>query len=485
MNLRPALVLLTLASLAHAQTPAGRGVGKPAAQAPADATNREQMTADLLAADKEGWRAVFSRGQALAASTSDVGFEVVRDHWAKLSDEAKQQLQKAWMFRHLKGGSMHPRLLDVLNLGATDPNPKPRQFAFTYLKQIALEDFSEDIEAYRKWHVANGSRKVEEVVEDSFRRWIEELKSDDVSTRDGAAALARDAVTTLTTSATIRKIATDAGLLDAAEGLTAPGNSEVVVQAGSDILRAINPDRTPAPPSAKPAADAELTKMPTQTVLIGNDKHKRYELIGPREGAKMPEGGYHLLVILPGGDGGADFNPFLRRIALKALPANYIVAQVVAPVWSDKAQMVWPTAKLPDEKMAFPTEQLIREVLIDLKARHAINTQHTYLMGWSSGGPPVYTCVTMPDMPVAGAFVAMSVFKPDLLPALEGAKGRAVYLLHSPTDHIRIDFAKAAEEKLAAAGARTKLTTYQGGHGWKGDVFGEIRRGIQWLETSK
>ena len=31
-------------------------------------------------------------------------------------------------------------------------------------------------------------------------------------------------------------------------------------------------------------------------------------------------------------------------------------------------------------------------------------------------------------------------------------------------------------------GARTNLVEYSGGHGWRGDVFGMIRGGVDWLE---
>ena len=76
----------------------------------------------------------------------------------------------------------------------------------------------------------------------------------------------------------------------------------------------------------------------------------------------------------------------------------------------------------------------------------------------------------------------MSVFKPDQLPDLKRAKDKLYYILHSPEDKIPIRFAEAARDQLAEAGAKTKLQTYEGGHGWHGDVYGNIRAGIEWLE---
>ena len=34
----------------------------------------------------------------------------------------------------------------------------------------------------------------------------------------------------------------------------------------------------------------------------------------------------------------------------------------------------------------------------------------------------------------------------------------------------------------AVMGPLVEFATYEGGHGWKGDVFGNIRTGVEWLE---
>ena len=77
----------------------------------------------------------------------------------------------------------------------------------------------------------------------------------------------------------------------------------------------------------------------------------------------------------------------------------------------------------------------------------------------------------------------MSVFKPQQLSGLERARGRKYYILPSPQDFIAMRFPEAARDQLAAHGATTTLVTYEGGHGWHGDVFGNIRKGLVWLET--
>lgn len=631
MLTKSAVIMLALfagaAATAHAQPEMSELFGKT--QPATEVMTRDQLADGLLAADRATWREVFVFARKMAAQPGTAATEVLRENWGALSDDAKSQAQKAWVFHQLKGeegAPPHPTLLHVLNLGATDKGPKAQQFAFSLLKPIAFKEFANDFSAYKAWYQANHNRPVEDVISSSLLAWVVRLKSDTPEVQSEAMALARDVSSALRTPA-IRHAATNAGLPQIAAGWLKPGAPRERVDAAVALLRALKPDEKfirkhilPAAinaedsslsvrvmplledqpwafdivlqqlrdrfeagdarstdlwplaqvlaamgnpraiplmigiieannqyetvygighfglgkltgvrydkshdgawwrawwernkerfpedvqameipkvnaPAAKPGAraeepaqpeavDPELAKAPSKTVLVGGDEKKRYELIGPRDAEKKPAEGWSLLVILPGGSGGADFNPFLRRVALNALPGRYLVAQAVAPVWrDDDKRIVWPTAKLPDDKMAFPTEQFVREIIADVKAKHAINPAHVFLLGWSSGGPPVYTCLTMPNMPVRGGIVAMSVFKPDVTPALEGAKGRAIYLLHSPQDFIKMNFPNDAVEKLTAAGARVKLETYEGGHGWRGDTYGQIRRGIEWLE---
>ena len=86
---------------------------------------------------------------------------------------------------------------------------------------------------------------------------------------------------------------------------------------------------------------------------------------------------------------------------------------------------------------------------------------------------------------VTGSFVAMSVFKAEHYLSLENARGHSYYILHSPQDFIPISMAETARDELRGLGAKVELRTYEGGHGWHGDVYGEIRRGVEWLETNQ
>ena len=259
--------------------------------------------------------------------------------------------------------------------------------------------------------------------------------------------------------------------------------------AGQTPVPDMRPEMDAAAAAEKKRAEAELEKefagFPCQDLRAGGDDRKRYFLIGPDQAKAAPEGGWKLLLILPGGDGSADFNPVCRRIQRQALPDEFVAAELVAPVWSqDKNRVVWPTSMSGKEGAAFTTEEFIRTVVDDAAKHLKIDRKHVLALGWSSSGPALYTESVQPNSPVTGWFIAMSVFRPNAMPDLANAKGRRYYLLHSPDDKlIRIDTnARVAEQRLKDAGATVTLTEYAGGHGWREDPFGHIRRGVDWLE---
>ncbi|HZY87619.1 MAG TPA: hypothetical protein VFE78_22460 [Gemmataceae bacterium] len=231
-------------------------------------------------------------------------------------------------------------------------------------------------------------------------------------------------------------------------------------------------------------AQDDVADVPAKDVFAGKDKQKRYFLIGPAKGAKAPRDGFGLVVVLPGGAGSADFHPFVKRIFKNAVPEGYLVAQPVAVKWADKQQVVWPTAKNKVGGMKFTTEELIDAVIDDVAARHKLDRGRVFTLTWSSSGPAAYAA-SLTSKKVTGSFIAMSVFKPDLLPDLAAAKGRGYYLYHSPDDRVcPYRMAEQAEKALTKAGAEVKLVTYDGGHGWRGPLYDNIRAGIEWLEKN-
>ena len=224
--------------------------------------------------------------------------------------------------------------------------------------------------------------------------------------------------------------------------------------------------------------------VPSQDIKIGNDEHKRYFLIGPQKEQKAPDDGYGLVVILPGGTGDAQFHPFVKRIFKNALPAGYVVAQPVAVKWTNVQKIVWPTGTLQADKMQFSTEEFVADVIKDVKSKQKIDPKRVFTLSWSSGGPAGYA-ISLANEEVTGSFVAMSVFKPIQLGPLTNAKGHAYYIYHSAQDKVcPIKMAEQAAKDLARNGAKTEIVKYSGGHGWRGDLYSDIRKGIEWLEKN-
>jgi predicted esterase len=213
-------------------------------------------------------------------------------------------------------------------------------------------------------------------------------------------------------------------------------------------------------------AQEDVADVTSQDLRADKDENKRYFLIGPRKGV-TPKKGYGLLVVLPGGEGSADFHLFVKRIYKNAVPQEYLLAQPVAVKWTEKQAIVWPTEKNRTEGMKFSTEAFVDAVIKHVGGRHQLDPERTFILAWSSSGPVAYA-VSLTSKKVTGSFIAMSVFRTNLLPPLETAKGHSYFLYHSPDDRVcPIWMAEQATKELERSGARVKLATYKGGHGWR------------------
>ena len=232
-------------------------------------------------------------------------------------------------------------------------------------------------------------------------------------------------------------------------------------------------------------AQDDVAGVVSEERFAGQDKNKRYFLIGGGERAKAPVAGFGLVIVLPGGDGGTGFSAFVKRIYKKSLPEEYLLAELVAVKWTDKQQVVWPSKKSAAEKQGFSTEEFIEAVVKDIRAKYRLNNNHIFTLSWSSGGPAAYSYSLQKEQSATGSFIAMSVFKPENLGPLEHAKGHAYFIFHSPTDTTcPISMAEAAAEALKKNGATVKLQKYGGGHSWPSYPYGRIASGIRWLEEN-
>ncbi len=231
-------------------------------------------------------------------------------------------------------------------------------------------------------------------------------------------------------------------------------------------------------------AQDDVADVAAEDLRIDDDQNKRYFLIGAGEKIKPPAKGFGLVIVLPGGDGSAEFHPFVKRIYKHGLPKGYVVAQPVAVKWTASQEIVWPTDKSRVEGMAFTTEEFVAAVIDDVGQRVKLNPARIFTLTWSSSGPAAYA-ISLSDKKVTGSFIGMSVFKPDQLPPLEQAAGHGYFLYHSPDDEVcPFRMAEQAVTDLKQHGAKVKLTTYDGGHGWRGGLYEHLRDGFKWLEKN-
>lgn len=228
-------------------------------------------------------------------------------------------------------------------------------------------------------------------------------------------------------------------------------------------------------------AQDDVADVPSEKRQVGTDMRKTYFLIPPVL-KKAPSDGFGLVIILPGGDGSEAFHTFIKRIRKHAVPDDFVVVQPVAFKWGDAQRIVWPTDHLKVAKQQFSTEEFVEAVIEDVADIHTLDPNRVYCMGWSSSGPAAYALALREKPVVNGCYLIMSVYKPKQLPPLANARGRSIYIEHSPDDRVcPYWMAQQAHNDLKREGARTTLVSYDGGHGWRGNIYGRIRNALKWL----
>ena len=235
--------------------------------------------------------------------------------------------------------------------------------------------------------------------------------------------------------------------------------------------------------TAGPPAAAPDTSSSNATTIKVNNVSAQYIFEAP---STPNPSGNGLLIVLPGGDGSAGFHPFVSSIHKQSVGEDFGLAQPIAKKWSDAQQIVWPTSTNRVNGMKYSTEDLIAQVIADVGKQIKLDPQRIILLAWSSSGSAAYSTMLQEETAVSGAVLAMSVFKPNYLPNLKNAKNRRFYILHSQEDRIcPYWMATNARTQLEENGAHVKMVDYKGGHGWHGDVFGDLSRGLKWAQATQ
>ncbi len=237
--------------------------------------------------------------------------------------------------------------------------------------------------------------------------------------------------------------------------------------------------------AAQPKVEIDPAISVQERLAAGNSQQK-YFLIEHQPGKTNAPAKRGLLLILPGGPGGADFLPFCANIlTLYGVPKDFIVAELVAPQWTkDEDRIVWPGKLFPDQRAKFTSEEFLSNVIADVQKSNVVDARYIFTLGWSSSGHVLYSA-SLSNTNVTGSLICMSRFIPAKMPSLDQAKGKNYFFYHSPDDPI-CPFAEAelAARTLKEHGARTKLVSYPGGHGWQPNTYycDRIMDGIKWLK---
>jgi RNA polymerase sigma factor (sigma-70 family) len=128
----------------------------------ANISDDEQWTSQLLSLNSNDWRRAFAIGQKLATLEPNRGWTLLHNHWNAITNiSARQQLLKAFAFAH------HQRLPAALHLALIDPSPEVQNWSLTYLKDLALQDFSANYNAGLEWISARNTLSSAEAFADA------------------------------------------------------------------------------------------------------------------------------------------------------------------------------------------------------------------------------------------------------------------------------------------------------------------------------
>ncbi len=439
------------------------------------------------APENSRWFVGANLGRELSTLPGRQNVEILTSCWDDIADSVRPQILKGLMPAFKKTDGISDGLFEILNLAWNNSNATIHDFATSYVNQLTFSIDAANRQEYTAWFKSVQEQTATDIVADETTTFVAGLPKLSRSQVPAAIDQLADSSHSMRELSAMRQAAVDGGLLITIDKWINDGGAQAtdqsIVQLKQNLAMAGASEVEPKP-LATSDEDDEFAGYPVEELTLDRRKRQRCFLMGPARDQNAPVGGWKLLLILPGGDGSAEFNPFCRRIHKNALPDGYVAVQLVAPVWStNQNRVVWPSRKLNPDKATFTTEKFVAAVAKEIKTRIPIDERYVFTLGWSSGGPPLYAAALERRPVVTGSMIAMSIFKPSLLPTLKRAKDRSFYLLHSPDDFIRMDqHARVAERLLKKAGANVKLQTYGGGHGWREDPFGHIRRGIAWLE---
>jgi pentatricopeptide repeat protein len=142
--------------------------------------------------DKEAWvkrivgltdhmQTAFGVGPELTQLEPDGGLAIVQEAWPEVTEfQVKTGLLKTFAFSKALP-KKHAKVLQVLDLGMRDKDPKVREYAAAYVKEYAGQDFAKDPKAYAAWYAENRKKDPNELLKSAKSEPKSDSKSSQVA----------------------------------------------------------------------------------------------------------------------------------------------------------------------------------------------------------------------------------------------------------------------------------------------------------------
>ena len=174
----------------------GRCVGGEPSSLRRQAQQAEELAQGFATLDEGDVGAVYALSRKVAMAPERAGYWALKDGWPDLKRASTKETFVSTFFayrgpeaaeRGLEGAgggggrpkttALHPRLVDVLDLGVRDAHAATQSFALRCLKSIALDDFAEDFGKYQAWRARTArSGDANEVMVESAREFVERAR---------------------------------------------------------------------------------------------------------------------------------------------------------------------------------------------------------------------------------------------------------------------------------------------------------------------
>lgn len=123
---------------------------------------------ERLVSLRDHMHTAFGVGPELTLLAPDEGLAIVREAWPRIKvQEVKTGLLKAFAFSKALAPRKHPRVLAVLHLGMTDPDPEVRRYASSYVSDFCGAGVASDPDQYQAWYRTHGAMAVDLVLRDA------------------------------------------------------------------------------------------------------------------------------------------------------------------------------------------------------------------------------------------------------------------------------------------------------------------------------